>query len=214
MRTSHLALAAAILAATLTLGAAAASEGRRDGGRDHAEDSEGSDESEGSEEREHQVREGGTHHDGGRHDEARHDGGRRSGEGGDRHPTSTPQGAVDPAYAKECGACHLAYPPRLLPADSWRRMMAGLGTHFGQDAGLDEPLRARLEGWLVERAGPARAGAPQRITELAWFRDEHRKVPSAVVARPAVASLANCAACHQGAARWDFDEDRVRIPPG
>ncbi|MBL0277351.1 MAG: cytochrome C [Anaeromyxobacter sp.] len=111
----------------------------------------------------------------------------------------------------------MAYPPRLLPADSWRRVMAGLGTHFGQDAGLDEPLRARLEGWLVERAGPGRAGsgaAPQRITELAWFRDEHREVPRAVVARPSVASLANCAACHQGAARWDFDGDRVRIPPG
>ena len=120
--------------------------------------------------------------------------------------------AADPAYAKECGACHLAYPPSMLPAASWRAMLAGLDRHFGQNAELDAPLRARLEGWLVQEAGPGDGAAPQRITGLAWFRREHREVGAAVVARPAVRSLANCAACHQGAARWDFDEDRVRIP--
>ena len=44
---------------------------------------------------------------------------------------------VPEAYATECGACHLAYPPALLPARSWQRLMAGLDTHFGSDASLD-----------------------------------------------------------------------------
>jgi mono/diheme cytochrome c family protein len=91
-------------------------------------------------------------------------------------------------------------------------MLAGLDRHFGQNAELDAPLRARLEGWLTTEAGPGDGGAPQRITGLGWFRREHRRVGPEVVARPAVRSLANCAACHQGAAGWDFDEDRVRIP--
>lgn len=152
----------------------------------------------------------------GRHGED--DEGDRHGEGGHRGRGRDPAGwgSVDPAYAKECGACHLAYPPALLPAASWRTMMAGLERHFGQNAELDDALRARLEAWLVQQAGPDRGGgaAPQRITGLGWFRREHREVGAAVVARPAVRSLANCAACHQGAARWDFDEDRVRIPRG
>jgi len=134
-------------------------------------------------------------------------------EGGEHGRGRTAGGAIDPAYAKECGACHLAYPPSMLPAASWRRMMGELDRHFGQNAELDDPARARLEGWLVAGAGQA-GGTPQRITLLPWFVEEHREVTPAVVARPSVRSLANCAACHQGAAQWEFDEDRVRIPRG
>lgn len=137
---------------------------------------------------------------------------RRSDSGG--HGRRAGPGDLDPAYAKECGACHLAFPPSMLPAASWRRMMGELDRHFGQNAELDDATRARLEGWLVARAGgdPRGGGAPQRITALPWFVKEHRKVPADAVARPAIRSLANCAACHQGAAQWDFEEDRVRIP--
>ncbi len=137
----------------------------------------------------------------------------RGGDSG-RHGRRAASGDVDPAYAKECGACHLAFPPSMLPAASWRTMLAGLDRHFGQNAELDDATRDRLEGWLTARAGGdlRGGGAPQRITELAWFTKEHRKVPADAVARPAIRSLANCAACHQGAAQWDFDEDRVRIP--
>lgn len=135
----------------------------------------------------------------------------------ERHPRdrAAPSGAaIDAVYAKECGACHVAFPPRLLPAASWRKIVAGLDRHFGQDAALEPEVRARVEGWLVENAGrPLRDGAaPQRITELGWFRHEHRELPRGAIARPSVRSMANCAACHSGAERWDFDEDRVMIP--
>src|SRR5690606_37122372 len=41
------------------------------------------------------------------------------------------------AYQEECGACHLPYPPGLLPAASWQRIMQDLAHHFGTDASLD-----------------------------------------------------------------------------
>ncbi|MFO0581965.1 MAG: diheme cytochrome c [Anaeromyxobacter sp.] len=125
--------------------------------------------------------------------------------------------AIDPTYAKECGACHLAYPPSLLPAAGWRGVMAGLDRHFGVDAALDEPARARVEAWLVAGAGPDRGAAvgdPSRISGQRWFVREHREVPAGAIARPAIKSWANCQACHAGAAGWDFDEDRVKIPRG
>jgi hypothetical protein len=136
--------------------------------------------------------------------------------------TRTGRGATsDPAaralYAKECGACHLDFPPGLLPAGSHRRILAGLDRHFGQDAELDPAVRDRLERYLVESAADAGSGrasgeVPLRITELGWFQRKHRKIGADVVARPAVRSRANCAACHPGAAGWDFDDDRVKIP--
>jgi hypothetical protein len=118
----------------------------------------------------------------------------------------------DPAYAKECGSCHLAYPPRLLPAASWRKILAGLDRHFGQDAELEPEARDALERWIVAAAGRDGGEAPLRITDLRWFRREHREVPGGAAARPSIGTMANCAACHPGAESWDFDEDRVRIP--
>ena len=44
---------------------------------------------------------------------------------------------VLPRYQQECAACHIAYPPRMLPAESWRRVLNGLPNHFGTDASLD-----------------------------------------------------------------------------
>jgi len=136
-------------------------------------------------------------------------------EGRERGRAAARASAADPGaaalYRKECGACHLAFPPSMLSAESHRRTMAGLDRHFGQNAELDAPVRDRLERWLVENAGDG-GGAGLRITEQARFQREHREVRREVWARLSVGSPANCAACHGGAQDWDFDEDRVKIP--
>lgn len=157
----------------------------------------------GGHERGEDEEHGRGHHERGRHGRER--------DGSGRATRETP---IDPTYAKECGACHVAFPPHLLPAASWTKLMAGLDRHFGENAELDPEAQAALERWLVARAGGTReGGAPLRLTETDRFRREHRKVRGAAT-RPSIRSMANCAACHPGAERWDFEEDRVKIPPG
>lgn len=135
---------------------------------------------------------------------------------------------VDPVYLRECGACHVAYPAALLPARSWRAVLDGLPTHFGDDASLPPEAFAAVRDWLVPRAadtggsvaaarrvaGLAPDAAPLRITELRWFRGEHDEIPTAwVTGNPEVRSFSACAACHgTGAAAGRFDEHTVRIP--
>jgi hypothetical protein len=117
------------------------------------------------------------------------------------------------AWKTECGACHVPYPPRLLPAPSWRALMSGLDRHFDTDASLEPPVAAEIASFLERHAGRDRGGpAVIRITETAWFRREHREVPAAVWGRAAVKTSANCPACHPGAERGDFDDDGVRLP--
>jgi len=129
---------------------------------------------------------------------------------GDRDRMAPPPNA---AWKTECGACHLPYPPRLLPARSWRTIMSGLDRHFGTDASLDPAQAAEIASFLERHAGRERGGAaPLRITETPWFRREHREVPVAVWARPSVGSPANCAACHRTAEQGDYDDDTVTIP--
>ena len=117
-------------------------------------------------------------------------------------------------WKAECGSCHLAYPPQLLPAPAWRRIMAGLDKHFGADASLDPAAAAEIGAFLETHAGRGRRANARilRISESAWFRHQHDEVPAAAWTRPSVTSAANCAACHRAAERGDFSERNIRIP--
>ena len=123
----------------------------------------------------------------------------------------------NPTYSEECASCHLAYPPQLLDADSWRAVMSGLGKHFGSDATVDDKRRQLLSDFLVSnasrRASRDAAGKPLlRISETAHFRHEHDELSAAVWQRPAIKSRANCGACHSQAATGDYRERHIRIP--
>jgi len=130
-------------------------------------------------------------------------------------------------YAEECGACHMAYQPGLLPAAAWQQIMRAeaLVDHYGDDASLSDDVRAELTAYLsANSAGHAsrtRAFAVRdvggvklpRITETRNFVKEHDEIPARMVAdNPEVGSFSNCNACHQGAAEGVYDEDRVKIP--
>jgi Dihaem cytochrome c len=135
--------------------------------------------------------------------------------------------ATDAKYPEECGACHFAYPPGLLPARSWERLMAGLEDHFGDNAGLPPDDRTTLTAYLAQhaadRAGARRAGAivrslgaadaPIRISEVPYIQREHREIPARLVKdNPDVGSLARCDACHTRAAEGYYNDHGVRIP--
>ncbi|MEO5794812.1 MAG: diheme cytochrome c [Rhodoferax sp.] len=134
-------------------------------------------------------------------------------------PWSTAQSQTVNAAAKyqqECAACHMAYPPGMLPQASWKRILGHLNKHFGTDASLDEASLRELSIWLPANADTFRKvheTPPQdRITQSRWFIRQHDEVPSATWKRVAIGSAANCLACHSGAAKGNFNEDDVRIP--
>ena len=127
-----------------------------------------------------------------------------------------PATAMLPTYKQECAACHVAFPPGMLPLDSWRRLLSNLPHHYGTDASLDPATVNELAAWLSANAGTykrVREVPPEdRITRSAWFIRKHDEVPSALWKRPAVKSATNCAACHTQADQGDFNEHTVRIP--
>ncbi|WP_208852335.1 diheme cytochrome c [Roseomonas genomospecies 6] len=110
------------------------------------------------------------------------------------------------ATRKECGECHMAFQPGLLPAGSWTRIMDGLDDHFGEKASLPPGPAAEIRAYLTGNA--ARRGDPSllRITEQRWWLREHRFRPE-VWLRKDVTSKANCEACHRDAARGLYDDD-------
>ena len=121
-----------------------------------------------------------------------------------------------PQYRQECGACHVAYPPALLPAASWQRLMANLPRHFGTDASMEAAAVKEYSAWLAANSGAhkrVREPPPgDRITRSAWFVREHDEIPASTWKLPAVKSAANCNACHARANQGEFNEHDIRIP--
>jgi hypothetical protein len=118
-------------------------------------------------------------------------------------------------YAAECGSCHVAYPPKLLPAQSWRSVMDGLSRHFGTDASVDTATAEQILAYLEQNAGrkqPPPAGGTPRITSTSWFVREHREVAAATWTNSGVKSRANCSACHTKAEAGSYREGEIRLP--
>ncbi|WPL17531.1 Diheme cytochrome c [Thiorhodovibrio winogradskyi] len=125
---------------------------------------------------------------------------------------------VNATYREECGSCHMAYQPGLLPPRDWARIMApdALINHYGDDASLSEQPRAEISAFLGANAannpGAVSGGLP-RITASAAFKHEHDEIPARLVtANPEVNSFSQCSACHQKAAEGNYDERWIDIP--
>ena len=127
-----------------------------------------------------------------------------------------PATTTNPQWQSECGSCHVAYPPRMLPAHSWRTIIDGLERHFGTDASIDAETAASIRSFLEAHAGGDRsdsAGTPiLRITESARFLRKHERIPAATWRSDKVGNATNCGACHLGADRGSFSDHDVRIP--
>lgn len=130
---------------------------------------------------------------------------------GPRMPSQVPE-----RYTAECAACHVAYPPGFLPAQSWQRIMGGLEKHYGSDATMDADSVRQINAWLTANSGTGRrmreAPPEDRITRSSWFVREHRKVDPSTWQHPKVRSAAQCQACHVQAAQGQFDDHQIRLP--
>lgn len=137
-------------------------------------------------------------------------------EGGHYFPPVT-----DATVKEECGSCHLAFSPSMLPARSWQKMMGDLKNHFGTDASIDAATAAKVTHYLTANAADAggqnRGGrmlrgmsdqdVPLRITELPRWTRIHHEVSAREWKSKKVGSKANCAACHVDAERGYYDDE-------
>lgn len=134
--------------------------------------------------------------------------------------------ADDAQWREECGSCHLAFHPSLLPARSWKKLMAEQEKHFGADLALDEPTRDALLAFMANNAAERLATeaafkinrsvkpetTPLRITETPYWIRKHRGIAESEWRLPRVKHQANCAACHLDAEAGTFEDAAMLIP--
>jgi len=132
-------------------------------------------------------------------------------------------------YQDECGSCHFAYQPGLLPSQSWEKLLneKALADHFGDNAELDADALKEIRAFTLANAADksyykrarkiAKATengeAPLRITEVRYIKRKHSEIPEKMIkGNKDVKSLSYCDTCHTRAKDGRYDEDEVRIP--
>ncbi|MEO5331021.1 MAG: diheme cytochrome c [Magnetococcus sp. YQC-5] len=145
--------------------------------------------------------------------------------GGKQHRDVAP--VQEKQYSADCGSCHFAYQPGLLPARSWEKLLAGLGEHFGENAEVSQEVQNALKTYLTRNAADrvddgrskkiaasiAPDETPVRITETRYFVKKHREIPRRFWEKnPKIGSLIRCEACHTKAEEGSFNEHEVQIP--
>lgn len=147
--------------------------------------------------------------------------------GWSKHRRHTLPPVENQLYAEECGSCHFAYQPALLPAASWKKLLTRLQNHFGENAELSEQSVQELIAYLDANAADKVGGykrpekimrslgdmAPLRITDIPYIHRQHHEIPSRFIkGNPDIRSLSNCANCHIQAAKGSYAEREIRIP--
>jgi hypothetical protein len=135
-----------------------------------------------------------------------------------------PRAKLDPAYAAECGACHITYHPSLAPAATWSAIMANLTDHFGDNAEADAATASHIRAYLLAHSAehydtlPANRlrridpADPLRITATPFWQHMHRRIPDSVFAAKQVVARSNCSACHHDVASGLFKPTAIEIP--
>jgi hypothetical protein len=136
---------------------------------------------------------------------------------------------TDKQYQDECGECHFAYQPGLLPAKSWDKLLnaEAMRDHFGDNAEMDQDTLRAIHAYAVENAADkswykrsrkiaaetSEGIAPLRITELRYIKRKHQDIPEKMTkGNKGVKSLSYCDKCHTQADEGVYDNDTVSIP--
>jgi cytochrome b len=129
------------------------------------------------------------------------------------------------AWFKECGSCHLAYSPAMLPFASWQRTLDEQEKHFGEDLGLGaEAVRTLLEhakatpapswaAWKLAASVP-KGEAPLEVSVTPFWREAHSSLHDSDFKPPRSAGRHDCEACHQDAASGIFHPRMIHMAKG
>ena len=129
-------------------------------------------------------------------------------------------------WREECGSCHIAFHPNLLPSRSWMRIMNEQARHFGSDLGLDRATATSVLTFLRANSADRHtteaaskidrsikpADVPLRITETPYWAEKHGDIAAAQWQSAQVKSKTNCAACHLDAEVGTFQDAAMHNP--
>ena len=144
-----------------------------------------------------------------------------------QNPTTDVAPVDNQLYIKECGSCHFAYQPGLLPSSSWNKIMSNLENHYNNDASISSANLQTLTKYLNDNSAEknmqykrsnrivsslASGQIPDSISTTPYIIKKHSEIRKNLITQPEVKGLFNCIACHKTADKGNYGERDINIP--
>ncbi|NEW60472.1 cytochrome C [Sulfurovum sp. bin170] len=133
---------------------------------------------------------------------------------------------IHSVYHEECGDCHKTYPPYILPQKSWKKIMATLDNHRGEEiteANISKVEQQSILKFLLANSAESstREAAvkmmdslgkrrPKAITKTPYWRETHKNIPKSVYKSREVKDKSNCFACHKDFEHGNLDDMNIK----
>lgn len=127
------------------------------------------------------------------------------------------------AFVSECGSCHTLYPPSLLPAKSWEKIMQNLDDHFGDDASVDEKTNQSILSYLVKNSAETSTTEASlkflnsiknediiAMSQTSFWKKTHKEIPKEIFDNPKIKSPSNCKACHSDVEKGFIEDENIK----
>ena len=144
-----------------------------------------------------------------------------------QNPTTDVAPVDNQLYIKECGSCHFAYQPGLLPSSSWNKIMSNLGNHYNNDASISATNLQILTKYLNDNSAEknmqykrsnrivsslGKNQIPDSISTTPYMIKKHKDIKKDLITQNEVKGLFNCMACHKTADKGIYGERDINIP--
>ena len=132
---------------------------------------------------------------------------------------------VHPIYHKECGECHSAYSPFLLPKKSWEKVLGKLDNHFGEkitEANITKSEQLSIKEFLLANSAESSTREvsvkimdslgdrrPKAITKTPYWRERHKDIPKSAYKDKDIKDKSNCKACHRDFEYGNLDDMNI-----
>jgi cytochrome b len=133
---------------------------------------------------------------------------------------------INPTYHKKCGDCHKAYPPYILPSESWRKIIETLDNHRGKKITEDNISKIQQQSiikFLVDNSAETSTREasvkmmnslgnlrPKAITKTPYWRDTHKHIPRYIYKSKEIKDKSNCFACHKDFEYGNLDDMNIK----
>ena len=104
-------------------------------------------------------------------------------------------------YQENCGTCHMALPPAVMPRETWQQLLQDR-EHYGVGLQLPiDPPRLLIWQYLQFASRPLASDeeTPYRLRNSRYFQALHPRVK---IEDPI--TISSCVQCHPGAMKYDF----------
>jgi len=105
-------------------------------------------------------------------------------------------------YLENCGSCHVALPPEVMPTQTWETLLLEPEQHYGQRLEqIPRPFIFIVWNYLRTFSRPVGEDeqTPFRVTESQYFKALHPRVDL-----PPTLTAAGCISCHPGARDYNY----------